>query len=724
MFKTYIYCYRKVSMLPLKSIHLADSIDGYEKLELLGKGGFACVYHARCLRTGHQVAIKEIDIWTMKKQNMIDRVRQEVKIHSQLKHPSILELYTFFEDCQHVYLVLELCHNGELLQYLKRNGNKLSEIEARYIIRQVVEGLLYLHKHNIVHRDMTLTNLLLTKDMRVKIADFGLATQLNSRDEKHMTMCGTPNYISPEVATRSSHGLETDLWGLGCLLYTLLVGNPPFETDAIKSTLTKVVMSDFSLPTYLTNKAKDLIYCLLKKNPRDRIDLQDVLNHDFMKEKIIRDIPSMWIHQSQFTEDSGFNTISFNKEKCASSSGLHCMHSTHSVVNCHQTNNSNFNLPNYQTFHSITEKNKQDYCTSNIIRSNNFQNIYQIPPPSHYSENKQLAIFDDNFLQSFKTFPETSSSNRMADRFSTARLQKHRHKTKNKVLSILNNGEVCVEFIKMKLKSKEERVVEVIRISSDGQHMVIYKPNKDRGVALHSEPPPIPDKGADEVYSYESLPPYHWKKYAYAAQFVKLIASKTAKVVFYSDKAKCLLMEDGKTFEVHFYNGFMVSSVGNGGIKITVNGKPKSFSQPECLDEMNKNIYIQFKEYFEHCSLVEKTLLTIDTNTSNGVTVFPVTLGRRPIMKEKSDMQSNSMTKNSLLIKSGEICITYGDGSQVKLDTTTGKVKCETTQGVIMVYDQKDRHLLPEWAKSCLKQIPHLLKPNERTADNWKLPNR
>lgn len=710
-------------MLPLKSIQLADSIDGYEKLELLGKGGFACVYHARCLRTGYQVAIKEIDIWTMKKQNMIDRVRQEVKIHSQLKHPSILELYTFFEDCQHVYLVLELCHNGELLQYLKRSGNKLSEIEARYIIRQVVEGLLYLHKHNIVHRDMTLTNLLLTKDMRVKIADFGLATQLNSKDEKHMTMCGTPNYISPEVATRSSHGLETDLWGLGCLLYTLLVGHPPFETDAIKSTLTKVVMSDFSLPTYLSNKAKNLIYCLLKKNPRDRIDLQDVLNHDFMKEKIIRDRPSMWIHQSQFTEDSGFNTISFNKEKCTSLSGLHCMTSTHNIATNHQNNNSNFNLPIYRDFHLNTENSKQDHCTSNIIRSNNFQNMYQVPPSQH-SENRQLAIFDDHFLQSFKTFPETSSSNRMADRFTTVRLQQHRHKTKNKVLSILNNGEVCVEFIKMKLKSKEERVVEVIRISSDGQHMVIYKPNKDRGVALHSEPPPIPEKGADEVYSYESLPPYHWKKYAYAAQFVKLIASKTAKIVFYSDKAKCLLMEDGKSFEAHFYNGFMVSSVGNGDIKMIVNGKPKSFSQLECLDETDKTIYIQFKKYFEHCCLVEKTLLTIDTNANNGVTVFPVTLGRRPVIKEKSDVQSNSMARSSLLIKSGEICITYGDGSQVKLDTTTGKVKCETTQGVIMVYDQKDRHLLPEWAKSCLKQIPHLLKPHERTAENWKWPNR
>ncbi|XP_050428342.1 serine/threonine-protein kinase PLK4 [Adelges cooleyi] len=721
-------------MLPYKINQLSDSIDGYEKLELLGKGGFACVYRAQCRQTGRQVAIKEIDVWMMKKQNMIDRVRQEVKIHSQLKHPSILELYTFFEDCQHVYLVLELCYNGELLQYLKRNGNKLSEIEARYLIRQVVEGLLYLHRHNIVHRDMTLTNLLLTKDMRIKIADFGLATQLNSRDEKHMTMCGTPNYISPEVATRSSHGLETDLWGLGCLLYTLLVGYPPFDTDAIKSTLTKVVMSDFTLPHYLSNNAKDLINSLLRKNPRDRIDLQGVLNHDFMKEKILNDGTSIWVHQSHFTEDSGFNTLSFNKDRlCNTSNGLRSKINPNYNQN-YQTNcgNSNLNMvPTCHNFHVNSDVNRHECCqTSSVMHSfhnhskNNQPNRYPIVSSQH-SERKQFSVFDDQFLQSFKTLPEMSSTNKMASCLTTARLQKHRHKTKNKVLSILDNGEICVEFIKIKSKSKEERVVEVIRISSDGQHMVIYKPNRDRGVTLQDTPPPIPEKGADEVYSYESLPQHHWKKYAYAAQFVNLIASKTAKVVLYSDKAKCLLMEDGKSFEAHFYNGTLVSSIGNGAIKLVINGQSKSFIRPECLDETGKMIYIQFKQYYEHCCLVEKTLAALDTN-SNGIAVFPVTLGRRPNIKEKSsdNISTNCKVKNSFLVKSGEVCITYGDGSQVTLDTTTGKVKCETVQGVIMVYDQKDRHLLPEWAKSCLKEIPHLLKPNERPTENWKWPNR
>lgn len=230
---------------PKLASSFGDRIEDYEVLDLLGKGGFASVYRARCLRTYLEVAIKMIDKKLMAVNGMVNRVRQEVTIHSRLKHPSILELYTFFEDSDYVYLVLELAHNGELQRYIKNNSPKITEEEAAHIMTQVVEGLIYLHSHNILHRDMSLANLLLTKDMRIKIADFGLATQLTRPDEKHMTMCGTPNYISPEVATRSSHGLEADVWGIGCMLYTLLTGKPPFDTDAVKSTLTRVVMADY-----------------------------------------------------------------------------------------------------------------------------------------------------------------------------------------------------------------------------------------------------------------------------------------------------------------------------------------------------------------------------------------------------------------------------------------------------------------------------------------------
>lgn len=141
----------------------------------------------------------QIDKKLIQGAGMSHRVRQEVEIHSRLKHPSILELYTFFQDQNYVYLVLELAHNGELHRYLKQSIHPMNESEAASIMRQVISGLLYLHSYQILHRDISLSNLLLTKDMHVKIADFGLATQLKTPHEKHMTMCGKLAGITSDI---------------------------------------------------------------------------------------------------------------------------------------------------------------------------------------------------------------------------------------------------------------------------------------------------------------------------------------------------------------------------------------------------------------------------------------------------------------------------------------------------------------------------------------------
>ncbi|XP_059174860.1 serine/threonine-protein kinase PLK4-like [Physella acuta] len=286
------------------------SLDDYQVLNLLGKGGFACVYRARSIRTGMEVAIKMIDKKQMKAADFINRVKKEVEIHSRLKHPSVLELYNFFEDANYVYLVLEMCHNGELQRYLHSNGTAFSEEEARKFMRQIVEGIMYLHSHGIVHRDLSLSNILLTKDMNLKIADFGLATQLQSPGERHFTMCGTPNYISPEIAMRQSHGLEADVWSLGCMLYTFLVGRAPFDSEAVKSTLKLVVQIDYSFPDGISPAAKDLIQALLRKNPKDRIQLREILAHPFMT---CKNTTQKFSQIPDMSMDSGRGTIASTK---------------------------------------------------------------------------------------------------------------------------------------------------------------------------------------------------------------------------------------------------------------------------------------------------------------------------------------------------------------------------------------------------------------------------
>ncbi|KAI1887397.1 hypothetical protein AGOR_G00189880 [Albula goreensis] len=264
------------------SISIGNNIEDFKVLTLLGRGSFACVYKAKSTNTGLEVAIKTIDKKAMHKAGMVQRVSNEVEIQCRLKHPSILELYNYFEDSNYVYLVLEMCHNGEMSRYLKERKQPFTEDEARHFMHQIVKGMLYLHTHGIMHRDLTLSNLLLTSSMNIKIADFGLATQLKLPSEKHFTMCGTPNYISPEVATRSAHGLESDVWSLGCMFYAFLTGRPPFDTDTVKSTLNRVVLGEYEMPAHVSRQAQDLIRQLLRRNPADRPSLAAVLDHPFM----------------------------------------------------------------------------------------------------------------------------------------------------------------------------------------------------------------------------------------------------------------------------------------------------------------------------------------------------------------------------------------------------------------------------------------------------------
>ncbi|XP_068437229.1 serine/threonine-protein kinase PLK4 isoform X3 [Clinocottus analis] len=284
-------------------------IEDFKVLTLLGKGSFACVYRAKSLKTGLEVAIKTIDKKAMHKAGMVQRVINEVEIQCRLKHPSILELYNYFEDSNYVYLVLEMCHNGEMSRHLKERAMAFSEDEARHFMNQIVKGMIYLHTHGILHRDLTMSNLLLTNNITIKIADFGLATQLKLPNEKHFTMCGTPNYISPEVATHSAHGLESDVWSLGCMFYAFLTGHPPFDTDTVKHTLSKVVLGEYEMPSHVSREAQDLIHHLLQRDPANRPSLSAVLDHPFMTHNLLVRTKELALGDDG-SMDSGIATIS------------------------------------------------------------------------------------------------------------------------------------------------------------------------------------------------------------------------------------------------------------------------------------------------------------------------------------------------------------------------------------------------------------------------------
>jgi polo-like kinase 1 len=162
---------------------------------------------------------------------------------------------------------------------------------------QIISALKYLHSHRVIHRDIKLGNLFISSKMEIKVGDFGLATKLDFDGEKKRTICGTPNYIAPEVIEgKVGHSYEVDIWSLGVVIYTLIIGKPPFETSNVKKTYSRIKNNSYSFPDHvpISDAAKDLIKKILIKDPKKRLLLDDILNHDFFNpsHSIPKSLPS------------------------------------------------------------------------------------------------------------------------------------------------------------------------------------------------------------------------------------------------------------------------------------------------------------------------------------------------------------------------------------------------------------------------------------------------
>ncbi|KAK6187900.1 hypothetical protein SNE40_005825 [Patella caerulea] len=252
----------------------------YMKGRYLGKGGFAKCYELTDLDTKVIFAGKVVPKTLLVKQHQKDKMAQEISIHRSLNHKHVVQFQSFFEDSANVYILLELCRRRTLMELQKRRKS-ITEPETRYFVRQTIEACQYLHNINVIHRDLKLGNLFLNDDLEVKIGDFGLATKLEYDGERKRTLCGTPNYIAPEVLGKVGHSYEVDIWSLGCIVYTLLVGRPPFETSCLKDTYLRIKHNRYHVPSKLSIPAKNLINKMLKGNPSERPNIVQLLDEEF-----------------------------------------------------------------------------------------------------------------------------------------------------------------------------------------------------------------------------------------------------------------------------------------------------------------------------------------------------------------------------------------------------------------------------------------------------------
>ncbi|XP_034490111.1 phosphorylase b kinase gamma catalytic chain, skeletal muscle/heart isoform isoform X1 [Drosophila innubila] len=274
----------------------------YEPKEILGRGISSTV--RRCIEkeTGKEFAAKIIDLGATTESgetnpyHMLEATRQEISILRQVMgHPYIIDLQDVFESDAFVFLVFELCPKGELFDYLT-SVVTLSEKKTRTIMRQIFEGVEYIHAKSIVHRDLKPENILLDENHNVKITDFGFARQLLD-GEKLTDLCGTPGYLAPETLKCNmfegspGYSQEVDIWACGVIMFTLLVGCPPFWHRKQMVMLRNIMEGKYSFtsPEWadISEDPKDLIRKCLVVDPAQRITVKEVLRHPFFNQMVL-----------------------------------------------------------------------------------------------------------------------------------------------------------------------------------------------------------------------------------------------------------------------------------------------------------------------------------------------------------------------------------------------------------------------------------------------------
>ncbi|XP_060751468.1 calcium/calmodulin-dependent protein kinase type II subunit beta isoform X4 [Tachysurus vachellii] len=261
--------------------------DEYQLYEELGKGAFSVVRRCVKLCTGQEYAAKIINTKKLSARDH-QKLEREARICRLLKHPNIVRLHDSISEEGFHYLLFDLVTGGELFEDIVAR-EYYSEADASHCIQQILEAVLHCHQMGVVHRDLKPENLLLAskcKNAAVKLADFGLAIEVQGEQQAWFGFAGTPGYLSPEVLRKEAYGKPVDIWACGVILYILLVGYPPFWDEDQHKLYQQIKAGAYDFPSpewdTVTPEAKNLINQMLTINPAKRITAQEALKHPWV----------------------------------------------------------------------------------------------------------------------------------------------------------------------------------------------------------------------------------------------------------------------------------------------------------------------------------------------------------------------------------------------------------------------------------------------------------
>jgi len=245
----------------------------FDFFETIGEGSYSTVTHAREKSTGREFAIKILNKKHIIKEKKVKYVNVEKAVLNIIhNHPLIVRLYYTFQDSYSLYFVLDLAKKGDLLGYIRKMGSFDLEC-TKFYVAEIVTALEYLHRKNIIHRDLKPENILITESMHIKLTDFGTAKIIEKEadNDRANSFVGTAEYVSPELLNDKATCKSSDFWALGCIIYQLLAGRPPFKASNEYQTFQKILKMEYTLPDEIPDVAKDLIKRLLVEDPNHRI---------------------------------------------------------------------------------------------------------------------------------------------------------------------------------------------------------------------------------------------------------------------------------------------------------------------------------------------------------------------------------------------------------------------------------------------------------------------
>ncbi|XP_072521432.1 serine/threonine-protein kinase N2 isoform X2 [Salminus brasiliensis] len=264
-------------------------IEDFNCISVLGRGHFGKVLLAEHKSTGKMYAIKALKKGDVVTRDEVDSLMCEKRIFETINassHPFLVNLHGCFQTCDHVCFVMEYSPGGDLMTHI--HTSIFTERQTRFYAACVLLGLEFLHQNKIVYRDLKLDNLLMDADGFVRIADFGLCKEGMGYGDRTSTFCGTPEFLAPEVLTDSTYTRAVDWWGLGVLIYEMLVGESPFPGDDEEEVFDSIVNDEVRYPRFLSPESVSIIQKLLQKNPEKRLgageqDANEVKRHRFFQ---------------------------------------------------------------------------------------------------------------------------------------------------------------------------------------------------------------------------------------------------------------------------------------------------------------------------------------------------------------------------------------------------------------------------------------------------------